>query len=229
MHFLILNLSLMALFLVSPLNQAAAEPMTTATIEVTGRGSVMERPDRAELTFTIETNATNASDAIRQNASQAEKLMTVLKQKKGPIDRIATMQFHLYPVYDPKSRSTPASFRVNNTLRLETTEVDKLGPLMDAAAEAGSGRIGRLRFSHSQMDVLARKAAVQATEDARRIAEELARAAGVTITRILKIRYSSQPSPGPMRAEMGMSRKGTPIEVGDLKIERQVTLIFAIE
>ncbi len=229
MPFFLLNLSFMVLVLLSPLNQAAAEAMAPATIEVAGRGTVIERPDRAVLTFTIETRAANAKDAIRQNASQAEKLMMALKQQKDPVDRIATTQFHLYPVYNQKNRNSPASYRVSNTIRLETTAVDKLGLFIDAAAEAGSGRIGRLGFSHSQMDTLARKAAVQATEDARRIAEDLARAAGVTIARVLKIRYGSPSPPGPVRAEMAPGLKGTPIEIGDLTIERQVTVIFAIE
>lgn len=217
-----------ALLLVpSPL--PAAEVDAPAAIEVTGRGTVSTRPDRAILTFTIETSAANANDAIEQNASQADQLIAMLKQKMKDPDRIATTQFQLFPIYDQKLRITPSSYRVNNTVRLETRQVDNLGAFIDTAGQAGSGRIGQLRFSHSQNDELARQAAALAVKDARRIAEDLARAAGVTITRLHRIRYGTPHVPAPMHAEMAMRPRATPIEVGDLNIERQVTAIFLIE
>ena len=100
---------------------------------------------------------------------------------------------------------------------------------IDTAADAGSNRIGQLRFRHSRSEALGRQAAVLAVQQARRIAEDLAQAAGVTITRVQRISYGSHPRPGPMRAEMAMARSATPIEVGALSIERQVLVVFAIE
>jgi uncharacterized protein YggE len=200
-----------------------------ATIEVTGRGTVSERPDRAVLTFGVETNATDANEAIRLNASQADQLIAVLKQKMGAEDQIVTSQFQLHPVYGQKGRISPSSYRVANTVRLETTQVDNLGPLIDAAAEAGSGRIGQLRFSHSQSDELARKATALAVKDARRTAEDMARAAGVKITRLHRLSSATGHVPRPMHADMAMASRATPIEVGELTIERQVTAIFLIE
>ncbi len=207
----------------------AAEPDTGAFIEVIGRGIVAERPDEAVLTFTVETSATDADEAIRQNAAKAEKLIAKLKQKMVSQDRLTTTRFQLHPIYDKTSRISPSSFRVSNTVKLETGQVDNLGLLIDTAADAGSNRIGQLHFRHSRSEELARQAAVLAVQQARRIAEDLARAAGVTITRVQRISYGSHPSPRPMRAEMAMARSATPIEVGALAIERQVMVVFAIE
>jgi uncharacterized protein YggE len=181
------------------------------------------------LTFTVETSATDADEAIRQNAAQAEKLIAKLKQKMASEDRLTTTRFQLHPVYDKNQRISPSSFRVSNTVKLETVQVDNLGLLIDTAADAGSNRIGQLRFRHSRSEALARQAAVLAVQQARRIAEDLAQAAGVTITRVQRISYGSHPGPGPMRAEMAMARSATPIEVGALSIERQVLVVFAIE
>jgi uncharacterized protein YggE len=220
---------LAACMTLAPLTGATAEMAAPSTIEVTGRGVIQVRPDIAVLTFAIETSATEADNAIRQNADRAAKLIAALKQKMGADDRIATTQFQLYPVFDQKTRITPASYRVSNRVRLETARVNDLGPLIDAAAAAGSNRIGQLQFNHSQNDELARKAAALAVADARRIADELARAAGVTITRVHRIRFAATHSPGPLHAEMAMAARTTPIEVGDLNIERQVTVIYAVE
>ncbi len=207
----------------------AAERDAAATLEVNGRGAVNARPDEAVLSFTIETNAKDADEAIRQNAALAEKLIARLKQKMVDRDRLTTTQFQLHPVYEEKMRRRPSSYRVSNTVRLETVQVDNLGPLIDTAAASGSSRIGQLRFRHSQSEELARQAAVAAVTQARLMAEDLARAAGVTITGIKRIRYGAPPSPGPMRMEMAMARSTTPVEVGLLSIERQVTIVFAIE
>ncbi|MDJ0810271.1 MAG: SIMPL domain-containing protein [Desulfobacterales bacterium] len=220
-------MALLFFFAFTPLAAAATE--TPATIEVIGKGAVSARPDQAVLTFAIETSAASANDAIRQNAALSDKLITMLKQKMEKDDRIATTQFQLNPVYDQKMRIAPSSFRVRNSVRLETNQVDDLGKFIDTAAQAGSGRIGQLRFSHSNNDELARKAAALAVEDARRTAEALARAAGVKITRLHRIHYTDSRGPGPMRAEMAMTTGATPIEVGQLIIERQITAVFMIE
>lgn len=230
MHNQLPRIFLIAFLLLTPLPLSAAEAEAPATLEVTGRGSFSERPDLAILTFAIETNDADPNEAIRQNAIQADQLITVLKQKMIAQDKIATSQFRLQPIYSQKSRMSPTSYRVTNSVRLETRQVDDLGPFIDAAAKAGSGRIGQLRFSHSKSDELARKAAALAVEDARRTAEEMARAAGVKITRLHRLSSAAGHVPRPMHADMAMAaRGGTPIEVGELTIERQVTAIFLIE
>jgi uncharacterized protein YggE len=229
MHNLLSTLLLAVGLTFAPLPLPAAEMAAPATIEVTGRGLVQTRPDIAILSFTIETSAAEADDAIRRNADQAAKLIATLKQKMDAGDRIATTQFQLFPVYDQKTRISPASYRVSNRVRLETARVDDLGPLIDAAAAAGSNRIGQLRFTHSQNDELARKAAALAVADARRTADELARAAGVTITRLHRIRFAAAHDPTPLPSEMAMAARATPIEVSSLNIERQVTVVYAVE
>ncbi|MDJ0720038.1 MAG: SIMPL domain-containing protein [Desulfobacterales bacterium] len=200
-----------------------------ATIEVVGRGDVSQRPDRAILRLAIESNAADANEAIRQNAAQAEKLISRLKKMMTPDDRIATTQFQLHPVYSQKARITPSSYRVNNTVQLETGQLDRLGAFIDAAAQAGSVRIGQLQFHHSRQGALARKAAALAVADARRIADELARAAGVKIVRLHQLRYTGNHHPAPMRAEMAMAAAPTPIEIGDLKITERVVTVFIVE
>jgi uncharacterized protein YggE len=223
-----LSTCLAILMIVTPLSLPAAE--TSSTLEVTGRGAVTAMPDLAILTFAVETSAAAADEAIGRNAALADKLVDALKRQMGPNDRIATTQFQFYPVYDAQSRISPNSYRVTNNVRLETAKVSELGALIDAAAAAGSNRIGRLRFSHTQMDELGRQAAALAVKDARRIADELARAAGVTITRVRRIRYATAPpAPGPHMAEMSMAARSTPIEAGDLEIARQVTVIYTVE
>lgn len=228
MRTLPLSTFLAIVMIIVPLSLPAAE--TSSTLEVIGRGAVTAMPDLAILTFAVETSAAAADEAISRNAALADKLVGALKRQMGPRDRIATAQFQFYPVYDAKSRISPTSYRVTNSVRLETAKVSELGPLIDAAAAAGSNRIGRLRFSHTRMDALGRQAAALAVEDARRTADELARAAGVTITRVRHIRFGAAASaPGPHVAEMSMAARSTPIEAGDLEIARQVTVIYSVE
>ncbi len=229
MRYLFIPFLLAPFLILPPLMLAADDLDGAAALEVVGRGTVSQRPDRAILTFTIETNAGDANEAIRQNTVQAEKLIGILKKKMAADDKIATTRFQLHPVYSQKSRISPSSYRVSNTVQLETGQVSRLGAFIDAAAQAGSGRIGQLHFRHSQQDALARKAAALAVADARRIADDLARAAGVKIVRLHHIRYAGNVHPAPLRAEMAMATGATPIEVGDLDIAQQVTAVFLVE
>jgi uncharacterized protein YggE len=107
-------------------------------------------------------------------------------------------------------------------------QMDKIGDLIDAAAASNAGQISNLQFRSTHEAAHRLEAAVLAVEQARADAEKLARAAVVVLGPVLRIRYASQNAPGVFfeKATMAMSR--TPIEVGDLTIEAEVSMVFQI-
>ncbi len=216
------------MLIVAALPLQAADPAAPATLAVTGRASLSVQPDTAIISFSVESNARNAGEAIEANANQADRLLKALKPRLGPKDRLKTSRFHLQPLYWKEERLRSSGYRVSNRVVLETRQTDKVGTFIDEAARAGISRIGQLRFQTSEATAFSRQAAAMAVGQARITAEKLAEAAGVSIRRVLEIRYADTARPVPLRAEVALARNPTPIEVGDLTIEASVSVVYEI-
>jgi uncharacterized protein YggE len=204
----------------------AKEKPEGATIEVVGKARVMTMPNVATVTFAVETNSTKAQQAVRENAKQTEKLLNTLKDIGGQKIKIRTSGFTLTPVYDKDNRFQPRGYRVTNTVIVETKEIDQVGTFIDEASKAGVSRIGSLTFSTDGEDKLRKEAAVQAVNQAKEIAADLAKAAGLTIKKIVKVSYTPR-GPAPLfRMEAMAAAARTPIEVGEITMEETVHVIF---
>ncbi|MGW8209286.1 MAG: SIMPL domain-containing protein, partial [Syntrophobacteria bacterium] len=132
----------------------------------------------------------------------------------------------LTPVYDKDNRFQPRGYRVTNTVIMETKEIDQVGTFIDEASKAGVSRIGSLTFSTDGEEKLRKEAAVQAVNQAKDIAADLAKAAGLTIKKIVKLSYTPR-GPAPiLRMEAMAAAARTPIEVGEITLEETVHVIF---
>jgi len=202
------------------------EKPETSTIEVVGKAQVTTMPNLATVTFAVETNSTKAQLAVRENAKQTDKLLNTLKDIGKQKIKIKTSGFTLTPVYDKDNRFQPRGYRVTNTVIVQTKEIDQVGTFIDEASKAGVSRIGSLTFGTDGEEKLRKEAAVQALNQAKDIAADLAKAAGLTIKKIVKVSYTPR-GPAPLyRMEAMAATARTPIEVGEITMEETVHVIF---
>jgi hypothetical protein len=204
----------------------AEEQARTSTIEVVGSARITVLPNIAALSFAVETNATRAQQAVRENAEQTDRLLQALRSITNQKTTISTLGFALNPVYDKEDRFRPRGYRVTNTVVLETKEIDKVGTFIDEASKVGVGRIGRLKFGTDREEQLKKEAAVQAVNQAKSIAQDLAKAAGVAIRKIVKLNYGARGPMQPYRIERMAAGARTPIEPGALTVEESVHVVF---
>jgi uncharacterized protein YggE len=204
----------------------AKEKPTPSTIEVTGKARIMVMPNMATVSFAVETSATTAKQAAEENAKKSNKLLNGLREISANEVKIKTSGFNLSPIYDKDSRLRPRGYRATNSVLLETKSIDKLGLFIDEASKVGVSRIGSLTFSTDRDEELRRDAAVQAVQQAKTIAEDLAKAASLTIKRIIKISYSPGGPVRPHRMEAMAAAVRTPIEAGEMSIEESVHVVF---
>jgi uncharacterized protein YggE len=204
----------------------AKEEPQGSTIEVMGKARVMTMPNVATVTFAVETNSIRAQLAVRDNAKQTGKLLNALKDLGREKVKIKTSNFSLTPIYDKDNRFQPRGYRVTNTVIVETKEIDQVGTFIDEASKVGVSRIGSLTFGTDGEEKLRKEAAVQALNQAKEIAADLAKAAGLSIKKIIKISYSPR-GPAPLlRMEAMAAAARTPIEVGEITLEETVHVIF---
>ena len=204
----------------------AKEKPTPSTIEVTGQAKIMVMPNMATVSFAVETSANTAKQAAGENAKKTNKLLNALREITAKEVKIKTSGFNLTPIYDKDSRFHPRGYRVRNSVLLETKSIDKLGTFIDEASRVGVSRIGSLTFGTDRDQEMRKEAAVQAVQQAKTIAEDLAKAAGLTIKKISKISYSPGGPVRPYRMEAMAAAVRTPIEVGEMSIEESVHVVF---
>lgn len=206
----------------------AQEKPTLSTIEVTGTATIMVMPNTATVSFAVETSASTAKQAAGENARKTNTLLNRLREIAGKEVKIKTSGFNLSPVFDKGSRLRPKGYRARNSVILETKNIDKLGTFIDEASNAGVSHIGSLSFSTDRDQELRKEAAVKALQQAKTIAGDLAKAAGLTIKRIIKISYGPSGPVRPYRMEARAMAVRTPIEAGELSIEESVHVVFEV-
>jgi uncharacterized protein len=221
----------LTVLLALPASSRAAQFAPVPTIEVVGTARIMIKPDIAVLSFAVEGNAKSAQDAVRQSAEQTSRLLAALKAIAADNDTLKTSAYGMYPVYGKDSRLAPEGYRVRSSVTLETKQLDKLGQFIDEAVKAGATNIAGPSFRSTRDEEAKREANAQALRQAIENGRALAKAAGVTIKRILTISYPSReaPRPFPMEANIAAAAAPTPVVVGDIPVDATVGVTFQLD
>jgi len=208
------------------------------TITVTGQGEVKAVPDRAALSFAVETTADRASAAVAENAKRSAAVAEALKSALGGDGSVGTSGYAIEPRYDvvrPGEAREPriTGYVVRNEVRVEGAKVDRVGTLIDAASGAGANRIGGLALSFSNQADLLRAALEKAGADAHAEAESVARGLGVRTKGVVSATVASRPmpiGPGVQTFAFEMPRvAATPVEAGPETVSATLQVVYEIE
>jgi uncharacterized protein YggE len=223
--FLVIVLSIC---LFSSLPAFGQDSSKAATIEVTGKASIMTMPDTVTIMFSVETESTKANDAVVENAERTSKVIGALKKIAEKDTKLETSGYTLFPVYEKEKTDRTALYRVRNTVIVESKDLGKVGVFIDQAAEAGVSRISDVTFMRDKSEEIGQEAAAKALKNAIRDAEILAKAAGLSVKRILKITYD-QRDHYPLRNWSVVAQPAaTPISVGEIKVQAIVQVVFEL-
>jgi uncharacterized protein YggE len=204
---------------------------TTRGITVNASGKVETAPDKAALELGVETQASNAKDALTQNAERLVRVIDALRKAGVAKDDLRTSNVSLWPQRESDGMSV-TGYQAQNTVSAEL-DVAKAGGAIDAAVAAGANVVSGPSMSVSERDELYRKALKNAVEAARAKAEAIAAAAGVKVGRVTTVVESPEYAPpGPMPYAMESAARAsdvsTPIEPGKQAIEATVSVTFAL-
>ena len=203
-------------------------------IQVNGTGSVPVSPDRARLSFAMETRATAAGDAAGANADAMDAVLRALRGAGFTGLELETFGYTLRPEYsvtnDRQTREIIAYTAVNN-VGATLEDVDAVGRVIDVAIGAGANRVSGISFYAADTEEARREALALAVQSARAEAAIMAESLGYTLGAPLEVNGGAQrPIPRPMAAEAMVSMRAadTPIEVGDQTVTASVSIRFAL-
>ena len=202
---------------------------------VAGDSIVQAQPDTAVLTISVVTQAKRALEAQQDNATKSDAVVRALKGAAGAGSAIKTTGYSLQPqrIYRENQPPTITGYEARNSVIVTLSDLTRVGPVIDAAAEAGANDVGGISFTLRKDRPARDEALAQATREAVSKAQVIAKALGGRVVRIIEVQEEGTMRPIPIyqaKAEMGrMAAAETPIEVGALEITSRVQLIAEVE
>jgi uncharacterized protein len=237
----IIALVVMALACVGIAAAAVTDTSNNHVIQATGTGNVIGTPDRAQVTFSVETENPDVKVAQQDNAQKMGKVIDALVAIGIPRDALKTTGYNIYPVYDDTTKSLfdqkVRTYRVTNTLTVTLHDVSRTGEVIDVAVANGINQASSIQFllSDEQSQVLRTEALKEAVARAHADAETVAAAMGTNITGVQSADISGGYSPVLFQNyqyaagdAMMKSAVPTPIQPGDITVSAQVSITYLI-
>lgn len=194
-------------------------------ITVTAVGSVEAVPDRAELSFGVTTNGATAKDASRANAERMTELIDALKAAGVRSEGIRTQNVSVSPRHSPMGKRLPG-FVAENSVSVQVDSA-RAGAIVDLAVENGATNASGPSFDVSDREALYRDALGAAVREARKKADAIAGAGGVSVGDVRRVVEGGTAEP-PVYLEAPTRAAATPVEPGEEEIEATVTVTFAV-
>lgn len=163
------------------------EPTPTGSISVSGSSAIRVQPNRVVVLFGVETFSSTPSASRRQNARQSQAVIEAIRTQDIAERDIATANLTLHPRYDDYSRNIISGYGARNTIAVTLRDVEKLGPVLVAALEAGASAVDGIDFSVTNLRELRDQAREKAVQAALEKAAAMAKAAGMTTGNVTNI------------------------------------------
>jgi uncharacterized protein YggE len=208
---------------------------TPHTISVTGSGTAYSAPDTATAQVGVQTRDADPAKAVSANTEKMQGIIAALKAQGIDEKDIQTTNFSVsaQQEYDPQGQPNgKITFVVDNMVSITVRDISKVGPVLSAVVDAGANNIFGVSFSSADQTGLEAQARDKAMADARARADQLAKAAGVSIDTVLSISENISGGPIPFYAARDSgAAAGAPVPVqgGQIQVQIQVSVVYIIK
>ena len=222
-----------ALFLLAPLvleAQSGGQAPALPQITTAATAEVQLKPDRARLTFSVESRGATAARAGSETARRQRAILDTLHALGMSADQMTTASLQISPEFAYDARPPRLiGYVARNTVRVEVREIEIIGSLIDGALAKEATGIGSLSFNSSKSDEARRQALELAVTRAKGEAESMARAAGGTLGPLIELAAQqsyARPVAIDMASSAAMSARATdqtPVAPGQMTVSAVVT------
>jgi hypothetical protein len=224
-------------------NGAEAAPPQQAdgqrTITVTGFGSANGAPDIAYMNIGVETVNVEIATAFSDNNTRIDSIMAALAGFNIPPEDIRTDYFNIYqdqsfgPSPDfsdggPDGPPSVGSYRISNVMTVVVRDTEQVDEILTAVIEAGANVVNGVSFDIADRTGLQSEARVDALDDARERAQQVADHLGVTLGEVVSVNENMSGGGFPI-AEAGFGGANVSISSGTLNVNMSMTVTYAIQ
>jgi uncharacterized protein YggE len=229
----------LALFLYNkfgpPFSFSSTVTQKTDLFTVSGEGKVTVVPDTGLVDLginltrpSVKSAQTDVNNIINAISADTKKLGVDAKDLK-------TSNYSIYPEYDYRTGTGRITgYRVSASLTIKVRDLEKINSVIDTATADGANTVSgiQLTVDDEKQKQLLQQAREEAITEAKTKAESLARAAGITLGRIVNVQESGDNTPRPVfyaakDIAAGLGGGGeTQIQPGSTDITSSVTLFY---
>ena len=219
---------------------SAAAALAETKITVNGTGEVRVSADTAVISLGVSARDKDVLSAQQKVNAAIAAIRRALMDQGVKEENINTELINIYAVYDYRNDEEQlTAYSASSTLAIRVTDMDSVGPLIDASFAAGANTLNGITFSASDTEEARAAAMKEAVADARAKAEILAEASGLKISGIDLISeggvYSFSNDVGNTRAkgfdvmEEAAADAGTVVQSAKLIVSASISITFEAE
>jgi uncharacterized protein len=215
--------------------QPPALPMESVAV-ASGQGIVFAVPDRAWITISAESRASSPREAQRLNAEAMRPVQDKLRAAGIPTEAIRTAAYDVQYEWDfVNGKRVGRGYVARNTIDVRIDSIDRVGEMLEIAANSGATALGGIRFDFKDQARLEREALRLAVLDARAKVDAAAAGAGRSVDRILRVEEQGAegpPMPVPMMRQAAQANVGfaaPPISPGQTEIRARATVTVVLK
>lgn len=207
----------------------------TDLLTVAGEGKVTVVPDTGIVDLGVNLTRNSVKSAQTDVNAIINKVSADVKTLGVNAKDIQTSNYSIYPEYDYQSGTGRITgYRVTASITVRVRDLEKINSVVDLATAAGVNTVSdiRLTVDEDREKELLQEARKKAISEAKSKAEGLARAAGITLGRIINVQEAGTPQP-PILYKAALDSRGmggggaeTAIEPGSTDIVSSVTLYY---
>lgn len=205
------------------------------TLDVSAEGRTTRVPDIAVIRTGVVSQATGAAAALADNGSRMARVLAAVRGAGVAERDIQTGTVSLSPQYRYVEGQAPkiTGYQATNSLTIRFRDVTRAGPILDALVAQGANQIDGPNLLIDKPDAALDEARTDAIRRARARAELYARAAGLSVARIVSITENGDNAGGQPPMPVMMSRRGesadTAIVAGERDVTANVTVRFLLK
>jgi len=216
-------------------NTVSANPPQPNTISVSGTGTAKGSPDIATVNIGVMNRNDDPAKAVSENNSKMNAIMGAVKELGVDAKDIQTTNFsiHAEQHYDQKGRITNVTYVANNSVSITVRDLNKVGDVLGKSVSNGANSINGVNFGVSDPEKLQTQARDKAMANAKAKAEQMAKAAGTTIDKVMTISENIyEVAPQPLARGLAVSAADVspvPVSAGQFEVTIQVSVVYVIK
>lgn len=231
---IILNL----VFFVMPAVQKFGDSMTPArTLAAAAEGKTTISPDIAEVSFSVVSQGENPEKLASANNDKMAAVVNNIKSNGVDAKDIKTTNYDLQPNYSydkNTGRSYIYGYTLTQTVYVKIRDLKKVATVVGGVTPLGVNQVGGISFQVEDSEKFLGEARKEAFQKAKTKAEEIAKASGVELGRIVNVsEYQNSPAPYYKNAAVGMggaeSASVPTIEPGTQELKLNVSVTYELE
>lgn len=206
-------------------------------LSVSGEGKVYVIPDLATIDLSIVNEGKDIQDIIKNNTEAMNGLIADIKGLGIEEKDIKTIQYNLAPQYNwTEGRGQVfIGYKLTNTILVTIRDFAKIGNVLSKADAKGVNSIGGISFSVEDPEKAQQEARMQAIKKAKQKAEDIAKASGIKLGKLINIQDSYTPryydayKGAVAPSGLGGSAPAPEIQSGQQEIDSTVILIYRVK